>query len=112
MIYVPKNDTYNKCYVVQSENVIRGYDTYPSYNTNYSYRDYYINSDYMFRDGVGSWSNYATLPICLRDDLITHEEFYRVDYYKSLIIFAIMFVFIIFIPLKIIFQFFKKRGGN
>ena len=47
MIYIPDNSTYNKCYVVQSEGVIRAYDTEPSYNTNYNYRDYYIKSNYI-----------------------------------------------------------------
>lgn len=28
MIYVPNDVTYNKCYVVQNENVIRGYDNF------------------------------------------------------------------------------------
>ena len=49
-IYVPEDNTYNKCYVVQSEGVIRGYDRVPAYNTNYSSRDYYINSSYIFKD--------------------------------------------------------------
>ena len=40
MIYVPNDDTYDKCYVVQNEDVIRGYDRQPSYNTIYNYRDY------------------------------------------------------------------------
>ena len=35
-IYIPQDSTYNKCYVVQSEGVIRGYDRQPSYNANYN----------------------------------------------------------------------------
>ena len=38
-IYLPYDNTYNKCYVVQSDGVIRGYDRIPSNNTNYNYRD-------------------------------------------------------------------------
>ena len=37
MIYVPNDSTYNKCYVVQSEGVIRGYDTVPINNSLYNY---------------------------------------------------------------------------
>ena len=65
MIYVPTDTTYNRCYVVQSEGVIRGYDRVPNYNSNYNYRDYYIKSDYIYRDGAGQWGQYSTLPTCL-----------------------------------------------
>ena len=41
MIYMPNDNTYNKCYVVQNENVIRGYDRTPSNNTYYYYHDRY-----------------------------------------------------------------------
>ena len=68
MIYVPSDNVYNKCYVVQNDNVIRGYDSVPTNNQNYAYRDYYINADYIYRDGTGSWSQYATLPICIDSD--------------------------------------------
>lgn len=108
MIYLPTDNTYNKCYIVQNENVIRAYDRVPQNNITYYYRDYYINSDYIYKDGSGSWGQYTTLPICLDNNVITHEYFYRLDYYKSLIIFSIMFIFIILIPILIILKFFKK----
>lgn len=107
-IFVPEDNTYNKCYVVQNEDVIRGYSVVPANNISYTYRDYYINSDYIYKDGSGSWSQYTSLPVCLSQDVITHEDFYRLDYYKSLIIFVIFFVFIIYFPIKIIFKFFKR----
>ena len=90
MIYVPNDTTYNKCYVVQNEDIIRAYDTTPRYNTSYNYRDYYIHSDYIYKDGEGSWSQYSTLPICLSDSVITNEPYYRVDFVNILIIFFIM----------------------
>lgn len=111
MIYVPSSDTFNKCYVVQSEGVIRAYDHTPNYNTNYTYRDYYIDSDYIYRDNTGQWNQYSTLPVCLSNSVITHDEFYRHDYYKSLIIYVIWFIFIIYFPLKLLLKFFK-RGRN
>lgn len=40
-IYVPQDSTYNKCYVVQSEGVIRGYEEVPQVNRTIDYRDYY-----------------------------------------------------------------------
>lgn len=90
MIYVPINDTFNKCYVVQSEAVIRAYDKVPQNNVNYNYRDYFINSSYLYRDGNGSWSSYTTLPICLDSDLITNAYVYRNDFPMILLTFVLM----------------------
>ena len=108
MIYVPEDNTYNKCYVVQSENVIRGYDRIPSNNISYNYRDYFIHSDYIFKDGNGSWSQYTTLPICLSNDVITNDVYYRIDFVNILIIFSIFSYFIIFLPFKIISRAFGR----
>lgn len=107
-IFVPESDVFNRCYIVQSDGVIRAYDHYPTNNTSYEYRDYYIKSDYMFKDGSGTWSNYSTLPNCLDDDLITHEFWYRYDIDKIIICF-IGLVFIVFYPIKkILFRLFRR----
>lgn len=100
-VYLPQDSTYNKCYVVQNEDVIRAYDTIPSNNTNYSYRDYYINSNYIYKDGQGQWSQYSTLPICLDNNIITNDFYYRNDFADILTIFFIFSIFIVFIPFKI-----------
>ena len=107
-IYVPQDNTYNKCYVLQNENVIRGYDRIPSNNVNYNYRDYYYNSDYYYRDGSGQWSQYTTLPICLSSDNITNDYWYRQDLSEILIIFFVMFFFIIYIPFKLFRRIFGR----
>lgn len=109
MIYVPFDEEYSACYVVMNQDVIRAYNVDPSSNTDYSYRDYYIHSDYIFNDGVGSFTEESTLPICLSDSNITHDVMYRLDYDKILNIFFIMFIFIIFIPIWIIFRIIKSR---
>ena len=108
MIYVPEDLTYNYCYVVQNEDVIRGYDRYPINNSNYNYRDYYVNSNYMYRDGSGTWSQYSTLPTCLSTDVITNDYYYRNDFSNICIIFLIFSIFIIFIPFKIISRLFGR----
>ena len=110
LIYMPESTIYNKCYVVQSADVIRGYDRLPSYNTNYNYRDYYINSSYIFRDGQGTWSNYSTLPICLDNDIITNDFYHRLDFDKILIMFVIFSFFCFYIPIKIFSKLFRKGG--
>ena len=108
MIYVPSDLTYNKCYVVQNEDVIRGYDRVPSNNTNYNYRDYYIHSDYIYKDGYGSWNQYSTLPVCLSTSDITNDFYYRVDFSNILLIFFIFSIFVIYLPYKIFSRLFGR----
>ena len=109
-VFVPEDNTFNQCYVIQSADVIRGYDHVPAYNTSYSYRDYYINADYIYREGTGNWNNYSTLPTCLPSDIITNDYYYRVDFYKILIMFIILSFFCFYIPLKIFSKLFRKGG--
>ena len=108
MIYVPNDTTYNKCYVVQNEDVIRGYDRKPMNNTSYNYRDYYIHSDYIYKDGQGNWSQYSTLPICLSESVITNQPYYRIDFVNILIILFIMSFFLFGIPIKIFKRLFRR----
>ena len=111
LIYVPEDSTYNKCYVVQSEGVIRGYDVTPALSTNYNYRDYYINSSYIYRDGSGSWSQYSTLPICLDSEKLTNDFYYRLDFDKICIIFITLALFGILLPIKIFSKILLGKGG-
>lgn len=100
-IYLPQSDIYNKCYVVQNENVIRAYDKIPTNNTDYNYRDYYFNSNYIYRDGSGTWSQYSSLPTCLDNNIITNDFYYRNDFDSILFIFLVFSIFIVYIPFKI-----------
>lgn len=109
-IYVPEDTTYNKCYVVQSEGVIRGYDRVPTNNTSYNYRDYYIDSSYIYKDGSGTWSQYTNLPICLDSSVITNDFYYRQDFPYILFIFLVFNIFGIFVPIKIFSKLFKRGG--
>lgn len=107
-IYMPEDTTFNKCYVVQSSDVIRGYDKVPVNGSDYSYRDYYVNSNYIYKDGTGTWSQYSTLPICLSSDVITNDYYYRNDMPDILIMFTIISIFGIYIPFKILFRLFRR----
>ena len=109
-IYVPYDSNYDSCYVVQSDSVIRGYDRVPSYNSSYNYRDYYINSSYIYRDGTGQWNNYSTLPTCLDSSVITNDFYYRLDFANILIIFLIINIFGIYLPIKIFSKLIFKGG--
>ena len=107
MIYVPEKENY-KCYVIQSEGVIRAYEEIPENNVTINYRDYYIRSNYIFRDGTTTFNNYSTLPTCLEGSVITSEVFYRTDFDRILIIFLIMCIFCFLIPLKVILRLFRR----
>lgn len=106
MIYVP--DLNYKCYVVQSEGVIRAYEQVPSIDNTVNYRDYFINSDYIYKDGYQQFGYYTTVPQCLPNDILTNDFYYRVDFDKILVIFLIVSIFIVFIPLKVCSKFFRR----
>lgn len=107
MIYVPDLDSY-QCYVVQSEGVIRAYEEIPQNNSTIDYRDYYIKSNYIYRDGSQNFSSYSTLPTCLDNNNLTSEVFYRNDFDSILIIFFILSIFCFYIPLKIFMRLFRR----
>jgi hypothetical protein len=106
MIYVP--DLSYSCYVVQSDGVIRGYREMPAINRDVNYRDWYINSSYIYRDGTQSFGNWGNLPVCLETNQITDEVYYRNDFDSILIIFLIMCIFCFYIPLKVFLRLFRR----
>lgn len=108
MIYVP--DTSYACYVVVDSETIRAYETMPTQDSTVYYRDYYINSNYLYEDSYQTFSRYSQLPTCLSSDVITNEVYYRNDFDSIMIIFLVMVIFIIYIPLKIFSRLFKR--GN
>lgn len=108
-IYVPDLENY-KCFVVQSEGVIRAYEKIPTNNSDVNYRDYYINSSYIFKDGISSFGPYSNLPYCLSFENLTSDVYYRNDIDKILVIFLIMCIFCFYIPIKIFSKLFKKGG--
>lgn len=107
MIYVPNKENY-QCFVVQSEEVIRAYETMPNYNSIISYRDFYIRSDYIYKDSTQTFGNYATLPTCLDNSVITSSVYYRLDFDRILIIFLILTIVCFICPLKIFMRFFRR----
>ena len=110
MIYVP--DLNYKCYVLTNKDTIRAYEVMPynpGYNqqVNINYRDYYINSHYLYTDGFQQFSNYTTLPVCLDSSKLTSDVYYRNDLDKILVIFLILCIFMFLIPIKLFQRFFK-----
>lgn len=107
-IYVPDLQNY-KCFVVQSSDVIRAYKKIPQTNSESDYRDYYINSNYIYKDGSQSFSGYtAYLPVCLSTDVVSDNVFYRNDIDSILTIFCIMSIISFYIPIKIFNRLFRR----
>lgn len=102
MIYVPDLENY-KCVVVQNNETIRAYREIPKANTNINYRDYYVNSHYMYKDGTQQFGNYNTsLPVCMSGSDLTNAYYYRNDFDNILLIFILLVGFCYFILNKII----------
>lgn len=107
MIYVPDIENY-KCFVVRNESTIRAYKQIPSHNSDISYRDYYYTSNYLYQDGIQSFSQYTALPTCLDSSVITTSPYYRNDFDSILIIFLIMSIFCFLIPIKVFTRLFRR----
>lgn len=102
MIYVPDLENY-KCFVVQSSDTIRAYKEVPQRNTDVEYRDYFIDSNYIYKDGTQTFGNYTTyLPVCLSTDVLTDSVYYRNDFDSILVIFFILLIICFYFPFKII----------
>lgn len=99
-IYVPDLESY-KCYYVYSSDVIRAYKEIPQNNKTIDYRDYYIKSNYIYKDGSTSFSSYATLPVCLDISNLTSDYYYRNDFASILVIFAIFAIFCFYFPFRL-----------
>ena len=106
-IYVPDKENY-ECFVVRSEEVIRAYEEIPTNNREIKYRDFYYNSNYLYNDGTQSFSQYTTLPVCLDNNSITSDYYYRNDLPDILFVFLVLSLFGIYIPLKIFMRLFRR----
>lgn len=106
-IYVPEKENY-QCYVVQNEDVIRAYKQVPTHNATINYRDYYIHSDYIYKDSSQSFSNYGVLPVCLSESILTDSVYYRIDFDSILFVFVLLTVIIVCVPMKVMSRFFRR----
>lgn len=107
MIYVPDDLPFNACYVLQSNYVLRAYESIPQSNTTIHYVDVALDNHYIYREGSTTFSNYVSLPICLSSDRITHAWSYRTDFSDILVCIGIIVLlggFLISRPLKWLFR--------
>ena len=106
MIYVPNLEKY-KCFVVQNNETIRAYKEMPRVNSNIDYRDYYVNSHYMYKDGTQQFGNYnANIPTCIASNELTDSYYNRNDFDSIIVIFMCLVCFSYFVIKKIVRVFF------
>lgn len=105
-IYVPDTDSY-ECFVVRDSNTLRAYRSVPVNSSSVSYRDYYVNSHYLYQDGLQNFSSSSSLPVCLDSSILTTQYSYRNDFADICIItFLICFVcyFLVSSVIKCLFK--------
>lgn len=108
MIYLPIEEVNDyACFTVYDKDTIRAYYTTPSHNSNSNYTDFYINSNYITKEGNQSWSNFSTLPVCMDRNNITTSYVYRTDFWSILLVFIIMVGGTWFLISKLIKTFFR-----
>lgn len=106
-IYLPEYNIDN-CAYIQSEGVIRVYETKPTSPGNYNYIEYFYDSNYYTRSGVQSFSNYSTYPSCILSDDITTNIYYRNDLMEILVCFFIILLVCFYFPFRIASRMFGR----
>lgn len=106
MIYVPDLENYD-CFVIQNSDTIRAYEHKPTVQGNYNYRDFYINSHYMYRDGTQNFSSIAIYPTCIESSRLTDDFYYRNDFDGICLIFACFFIVITMLCSWVLKSFFR-----
>lgn len=104
-IYLPiENFNEYACYSIYDKDTIRAYKTMPYPNSSSEYKDFFINSHYLERDGFQQWGNYNSyLPVCLNKDYLTNAYMYRYDIMDILVVFTLI-ILIVYIPFSILFK--------
>lgn len=107
MIYVPGLENY-VCVYVKDSDTIRAYKSQPVLNGSSEYVDYYYNSNYYYTEGVENFIE--SIPVCLNNDKLTNDFYYRNDINNILFIFLVFAIFAVCLPIYIIMKLFKKRS--
>lgn len=105
MIYVP-DSTYS-CYSVLDSDTVRAYESTPVLDSDVNYRDYFINSHYVYSDGV---EHISSLPTCISSQNVTTEVYYRNDFSSILLTFVLLAFICFYLPTRLLFKLFRKKG--
>lgn len=100
-IYVPNKNL--ECYILKDKNTLRGYFSKPTLNTSVEYYDFFIDQHYNSVKGTEEITEEVT---CL--DNISYDYLYRNDIVEVLLFFVIVLLFVIVLPIKILFRMFRR----
>lgn len=106
-VYVPEYENSNCAYIYNSD-IIRVYESIPQNGRTIVYKDYYIKSNYIYNTGSTTFSQYSSLPVCISNDRITTDVYYRNDIDSILIIFMIFAFCCFWIPWKLLTVMFRR----
>lgn len=106
-IYLPNFNDY-KCVYIINEDTMRAYKEIPRNNSSIEYTDFYFNSNYYYKDGIQTFNQYTTLPVCLDNSKLTDNYIYRNDFSSILLMFFIISIFVVWLPYKIFSRFFGR----
>lgn len=110
MIFIPNyTPVQYPCVVVQSNGVLRAYRQMPANNRTVDYVDFYLNSDYMSRNGQQQFSSNTTLPSCLAQSEMTNNFMYRIDFHNIVLLFTLLAFMMFYLPAKLILRLFIRR---
>ena len=91
MIYLPNEVYSSNCAYVYDKDTIRVYESQPYYNSTISYTDYFLNSNYLTRNGTTTFSQYSNLPICLDYEDFTTNVGYS-NYFDKVLIMSLILI--------------------
>lgn len=105
-IYIPIEKENISCVSVLDHNTLRVYDNIPDFNSSSTYTDFYIDSHYLSKVGVETFSE--SIPGCISSDLITNDFYYRQDFDSILFVFIVLMFFMFLVPFKIFTKLFRR----
>lgn len=86
---------------------LRCYESKPTFNSTINYKEYYVNSHYLYKNGSTQFGNYNYNVNCLDNSVLTNKYMYRNDISDILLTFVLFIGFVIFMvgmPLKSFFR--------
>lgn len=106
-IYLPIESTNDfNCYTVFDNGIIRAYKQPLQIGSN-NYIDFYVNSHYLYKEGVQEIISTVEMPVCLDKDLITNDKYYRFDL-SHILIFVCLVIFILVVGFKVFARLFGR----